>query len=44
MNVLREAGEVVPTFLLKFVTHVKKKVYASSSSTSVEVYVSFPIN
>lgn len=27
MNVLREAGQIVPDALLKFGTHVKKKVY-----------------
>lgn len=26
MNVLREAGQIVPDALLKFGTHVKKKV------------------
>lgn len=27
VNVLREAGQIVPDALLKFGTHVKKKVY-----------------
>ena len=27
MNVLREAGQIVPETLTKFGTHVKKKVY-----------------
>ena len=30
VNVLREAGQIVPADLLKFGTHVKKKVYISS--------------
>lgn len=30
VNVLREAGQIVPDALLKFGTHVKKKVYISS--------------
>lgn len=30
VNVLREARQIVPDALLKFGTHVKKKVYISS--------------
>ena len=39
VNVLKEAGQIVPADLLKFGTHVKKKVIISLSSLSTCSYI-----